>query len=97
MSRRRRATRLYEARTNTRTELSAVPPIAVGWGDLDSAERTALKRLNRGHGTKINDEVLRRLIDLGLAIPRPSGIGITRIGRELVIARLLASSDVEGQ
>lgn len=59
------------------------------WSDLSEAERTALKRLNRGPYPDLDETVGLRLIDLGLAASRPSGIGISRIGREMVISTLL--------
>jgi hypothetical protein len=70
------------------------PPIPAGgvnWNDLTQEEQTALNRMNRGRDAALPEAVGLRLINLGLAILRPDGIGISRYGRELVINRLLES------
>ncbi len=64
--------------------------------DISEAERTALKRLNRGPYPGLDETVGLRLVDLGLAASRPGGIGISRIGREMVINMLLDSRQKEG-
>lgn len=71
--------------------VAAVPPAAarVEWDDLSEPERTALKRLNRGPYPALAEALGLRLIELGLAVPRPDGVGISRSGRELVIETLL--------
>lgn len=61
------------------------------WEDLSEAERTALKRMNRGPYTDLTMDMGLRLIELGLATRRPTGIGISRSGRELVITTLLSA------
>jgi hypothetical protein len=76
------------AAKSTMTESAA---IHVSWGDLSEAERTALKRMNRGPCPGLDRGVAERLLALGLASQRPDGIGISRAGRELVIATLLAA------
>ena len=63
--------------------------MAVSWQDLTDDERTALKRMNRSPYPTLSNEMGRRLIALGLAEARASGIGINRAGRELVINALL--------
>lgn len=63
--------------------------MAVAWSDLDEEERTALKRLNRGPYPELPREIGERLIARGLAVPRDKGVGVSREGRELVIAVLL--------
>lgn len=63
--------------------------MAVAWNDLDEAERTALKRMNRGPYPALPEEIGERLIAHGLAVRRDGGVGISREGRELVIAVLL--------
>lgn len=63
--------------------------MSVNWNDLSEAERTALKRMNRGHHSTLPEAMGLRLIDLGLAVSRPDGVGISRRGRELVIDTLL--------
>ncbi|MBN9071307.1 MAG: hypothetical protein J0H34_06805 [Rhizobiales bacterium] len=65
------------------------PAVEVSWDDLTEAERTALKRLNRGFYPGLSQELGERLTGLGLAVARPDGIGISRAGRELVIDTLL--------
>lgn len=69
--------------------------VAVTWGELSEVERTALKRMNRGPYADLADAIGSRLIDLGLAVPRPGGIGISRAGRELVITTLLEARQQE--
>jgi hypothetical protein len=67
---------------------------AVTWDDLSAAEQTALKRMNRGPHPEVPEAVGGRLVELGLAVPRVAGLGISRRGRELVINTLLdARSD----
>ncbi|MBP1883968.1 hypothetical protein [Sinorhizobium mexicanum] len=68
----------------------------IGWDDLSSEEKTALKRINRGPDHVISQSVGERLIALGLAVERPHGIGISRQGRELVIAVLLRAREGSG-
>lgn len=63
----------------------------VKWNDLNEDERTALKRMNRGHYPDLPAELGERLIALGLAVQRQNGVGISRQGRELVIDTLLAA------
>jgi hypothetical protein len=65
--------------------------MVVGWDDLTKDEQKALKRMNRGPYHALPKPVAERLISLGLAAERPSGIGISRTGRELVISTLLAA------
>ena len=65
--------------------------VAVTWTDLTDDERTALKRMNRGPYPQLSTDLARRLISLGLAVERPSGVGISRDGRDLVINALLAA------
>lgn len=67
----------------------AVPATEVAWADLSEAERTALKRMNRGPYAALAQELGQRLVGLGLAVARPDGVGISRAGRELVINALL--------
>ena len=62
---------------------------SVTWDDLAEEERTVLKRMNRGPYDGVPPEMAERLTTLGLAVRRDDGIGISRLGRELVIARLL--------
>lgn len=77
-------------RTDPATDIvSPVPVSGVNWSDLSEAERTALKRMNRGRHTALPETMGLRLVDLGLAVSRPDGIGISRRGRELVIETLL--------
>ena len=59
------------------------------WDDLSSDEKIALRRMNRGPYPELSRELAERLIDLGLAEDRPTGTGISRAGRELVIDSLL--------
>ena len=63
--------------------------MAVLWEELTEAERTALKRMNRGPYPALSPDLAERLIARGLAVRRDSGVGISRQGRELVIAVLL--------
>ena len=63
--------------------------MTVGWNDLSQDEQTALKRMNRGPYPALPAAIADRLISLGLAQERPTGIGISRAGRELVIGILL--------
>lgn len=61
----------------------------VAWNDLTGAEQMALKRMNRGPYPGLTEEMGARLVSLGLAAARPDGIGISRLGRELIINTLL--------
>jgi hypothetical protein len=63
--------------------------MTVGWDDLTKDEQTALKRMNRGPYPALPKAIAERLVFLGLAEERPRGIGINRVGRELVINTLL--------
>lgn len=63
--------------------------MTIGWKELSKDEQTALKRMNRGPYPQLPAELAERLIDLGLAQERANGVGISRAGRELVIATLL--------
>lgn len=65
----------------------------INWSDLADDERTALKRLNRGPYPGLSPDLAQRLIALGLAVERDSGVGISRGGRELVINTLLTARD----
>jgi hypothetical protein len=47
--------------------------------------------MNRGPYAGLTEEMGDRLVGLGLAAARPSGIGISRLGRELVINTLLGA------
>ena len=67
----------------------SIPAISIAWTDLSEDEQTALKRMNRGPYDGATPEIAERLTALRLAVPRGDGIGISRLGRELVIARLL--------
>lgn len=67
--------------------------MAIGWDDLTEEERTALKRMNRGPYPALSQELAERLISLGLAQRRASGVGISREGRQLVIDTLLAARE----
>lgn len=67
--------------------------MAIGWQDLTPEEQTALKRMNRGPYPALSKAMAERLMALGLAQERPSGVGISRAGRELVIKTLLAARD----
>jgi len=71
------------------TSPETAPPATVAWADLPEAERTALKRMNRGPYPALAPELGRRLVGLGLAVARPDGVGISRAGRALVIGALL--------
>lgn len=64
--------------------------MTIAWTDLTDAERTALKRMNRGPYPALSADLAQRLIELGLAAERKNGVGISRDGRELVINALLA-------
>lgn len=66
---------------------------AIRWNDLSDDERTALKRLNRGPYSGLDEATAQRLLALGLVASRPAGVGISRAGRELVIATLLAGRE----
>lgn len=77
------------ARARSEAGPEAVPATEVAWADLSEAERTALKRMNRGPYAALAQELGRRLVGLGLAVARPDGVGISRAGRELVINALL--------
>lgn len=63
--------------------------MAIAWSDLDDDEKTALRRLNRGPYPELAAALGERLVARGLAVRRERGIGISREGRELVIAVLL--------
>ncbi|MBZ9710428.1 hypothetical protein FJ970_32890 (plasmid) [Mesorhizobium sp. B2-1-8] len=65
--------------------------MTVIWDDLTEEERTALKRMNRGPYPFLSKALAERLVFLGLAQERPSGTGINRTGRELVIRTLLSA------
>jgi hypothetical protein len=67
--------------------------MAIGWDELTEEERTALKRMNRGPYPALSEELVERLISLGLAQRRTSGVGINREGRQLVIDTLLAARE----
>ncbi|MBN9242155.1 MAG: hypothetical protein J0I98_05125 [Mesorhizobium sp.] len=67
------------------------PAATVDWSALTADERTALKRLNRGPYPGLDAVTAERLLALGLVASRPAGVGISRAGRELVIATLLAA------
>jgi hypothetical protein len=67
--------------------------MAIGWEELTEEERTALKRMNRGPYPALSEELAERLISLGLAQRRASGVGINREGRQLVIDTLLAARE----
>jgi hypothetical protein len=67
--------------------------MAVAWDDLNEDERTALKRMNRGPYPELSAELGQRLVALGLAVHRPSGTGVSREGRELVINTLLSARE----
>lgn len=45
--------------------------------------------MNRGPYPALTQAMGQRLIDLGLAVSRADGVGISRTGRELVINTLL--------
>ncbi|MBN9037703.1 MAG: hypothetical protein J0H53_16670 [Rhizobiales bacterium] len=77
------------ARARSEAGPEAVPATEVAWADLSEAERTALKRMNRGPYAALAQELGQRLVGLGLAVARPDGVGISRAGRELVINALL--------
>lgn len=63
--------------------------MTAAWSDLDEDEKTALKRMNRGPYPALPEAIGERLIARGLAVRRDGGVGISREGRELVIAVLL--------
>jgi hypothetical protein len=67
--------------------------VTIGWNELTKEEQTALKRMNRGPYPELDKTLGERLIALGLAQERPRGIGISRVGRELVIDTLLAARE----
>lgn len=67
--------------------------MTISWEELAEEERTALKRMNRGPYPALSEALAERLISLGLAARRPSGVGISREGRQLVIDTLLAARD----
>jgi len=78
-------------------EASSARPATMRWSDLSADEQTALKRLNRGHYPGLDEGTAGRLLALGLAARRADGVGISRAGRELVIATLLAArQDISG-
>lgn len=66
--------------------------MSIEWKDLTKDEQTALKRMNRGPYPDLSKDMADRLIALGLAQERASGVGINRQGRELVINALLDRS-----
>lgn len=70
-------------------DAAPAPAAKPAWDDLSEEERIALKRLNRGPYPGLAGTLGRRLVGLGLAVSRPDGIGISRLGRELVIDTLL--------
>ena len=72
------------------------PEAAVAWDQLDRAEQAALMRLNRGRCLAIDQVTVARLLCLGPATRLPSGLGISRKGRELAISALLSSGTVTG-
>ena len=59
------------------------------WDDLSTEEKTALRRMNRGPYPALAPGMAHRLIALGLAEVRITGVGISRAGRELVNDSLL--------
>ena len=59
------------------------------WDDLAEEEKIALRRMNRGPYPELSKDLADRLISLGLATDRPTGVGISRAGREIVIDSLL--------
>lgn len=63
------------------------------WDDLSAEEKTALRRMNRGPYPQLARDMADRLIELGLAQERPTGVGISRAGRELVIESLLRTRE----
>ena len=63
------------------------------WDDLSAEEKTALRRMNRGPYPQLAKEMADRLIELGLAQERATGVGISRAGRELVIESLLRTRE----
>lgn len=65
--------------------------MTVSWDDLTKDEQTALKRMNRGLYPGLPSAIAERLVFFGLAEERPGGIGINRVGRELVINTLLGA------
>lgn len=65
--------------------------MTVMWDDLGEEEKIALKRMNRGPYPGLSKSLAERLISRGLAEERPQGVGISRAGRELVIATLLGA------
>ncbi|RUM99138.1 hypothetical protein EET67_05770 [Pseudaminobacter arsenicus] len=67
--------------------------MAINWEELGEEERTALKRMNRGPYPALSEALAERLISLGLAERRASGVGINREGRQLVIDTLLAARE----
>ena len=69
------------------------PAAQAGWADLSPAEQSALKRMNRGPCPDMDPEILAGLVRSGLAVERPQGTGISRAGRELVIAMLLEARE----
>lgn len=75
----------------------AGPVAAIRWSDLSPEERTALKRLNRGPYADLDEATAQRLLALGLVASRPTGIGISRAGRELVIVTLLAAREAANE
>ena len=62
------------------------------WDDLEKEEQVALRRMNRGPYPELSQDLAERLIQRGLAERRPTGIGISRAGRELTIDSLLRVS-----
>lgn len=87
-----RSRRKIEAADHVPASVSIGP---VGWNDLTKDEQVTLKRMNRGPYTALGRELAQRLMDLGLVQVRSHGIGISRIGRELVINALLEARQGE--
>ena len=81
----------FEVRSTYRSHRFATKEavVTVVWNDLTQKEQTALKRLNRGPYPALSKALAERLVFLGLEEERPSGMGINRAGRALVINTLL--------
>lgn len=77
------------ARRQSEPDKEAAAAAGIAWAELSEAERTALRRMNRGPYASVDEELGLRLIGLGLAVARSGGLGISRAGRELVINALL--------
>ena len=67
----------------------------ISWDDLNADEQTALKRRNRGAYPALSPDLAARLISLGLAEERSTGVGINRTGRTLVIDYLIGATRTE--